>query len=99
MCTIDIGVLSQKRWHKDDSKACVEFNTKHRCRDFDAVRQSALAHQAPDQGPQDFCKPPRRSDDVFETSLDLSEDWGVLGLDFILLMLCSSCGYQEIPRN
>lgn len=51
---------------QDDSQACVDFNTKYRCRNFDGVRQSALVHQAPDQVPQDFCKPPRSSDDVFE---------------------------------
>ena len=47
--------------------AYVDFNTRHKCRNFDAVRQWAFEHQAPEEVPEDYLKPPRSMDDVFET--------------------------------
>ncbi|KAJ8060844.1 hypothetical protein OCU04_009928 [Sclerotinia nivalis] len=41
MCTVDIGVMGQVWVHPETPEAYVDFNTKHRCRDFDAVRDWA----------------------------------------------------------
>ena len=50
MCTVDVGVLGQV-WVQNENdeypRAFVDFNTKHRCRDFAAVREWAEAHQLP----------------------------------------------------
>jgi len=92
--TVDICLLGQKRWHKGDSQACVGFDTRHKCWNFDAVRQWALEHQALDQLPHEFCKPSRSLDDVLRQCLELGERRGVLGLDPILLMLLS---FLQVP--
>ncbi|KAK5139989.1 hypothetical protein LTR04_003219 [Oleoguttula sp. CCFEE 6159] len=65
MCTVDIGVLGQVWWNKDEPTAYPDFNTKHKCRNFDAVRQWAETHQAPDEVPPDYLKPPMDLDHVY----------------------------------
>ncbi|TKA50314.1 hypothetical protein B0A49_11075 [Cryomyces minteri] len=65
MCTVDIGVLGQVWWNKDEPTAYPDFNTEHRCRNFDVVRQWAEAHQAPDEVPLDYLKPPMDLDHVY----------------------------------
>ncbi|MCJ1408302.1 hypothetical protein MMC19_002377 [Ptychographa xylographoides] len=67
MCTVDVGVLGQIWWDKQSPKAYVDFNTRHKCRNFDAVRQWAKEHQAPKEVPDDYLKPPRSLDDVYAT--------------------------------
>ncbi|KIM93703.1 hypothetical protein OIDMADRAFT_137397 [Oidiodendron maius Zn] len=67
MCTVDIGVLGQIWWNREEPMAYVDFNTRHKCRNFDVVRQWAFEHQAPEEVPEDYLKPPRSVDDVFET--------------------------------
>ncbi len=50
MCNPDVGVLGQVWWQPDDETnpmPFVDFNTKHRCRDYEAVRVWAEAHQLP----------------------------------------------------
>ncbi|KAF1952071.1 hypothetical protein CC80DRAFT_508414 [Byssothecium circinans] len=50
MCVTDIGVLGQVWWQPDNQdypEPFVDFNTKHRCRDFEAIRKWAKAHQLP----------------------------------------------------
>jgi hypothetical protein len=45
-----VGVLGQVWWQADtepNPTPFVDFNTKHRCRDFAAVREWAEAHQLP----------------------------------------------------
>ncbi|RII24742.1 hypothetical protein CUC08_Gglean011754 [Alternaria sp. MG1] len=49
-CNPDVGVLGQVWWQADtepNPTPFVDFNTKHRCRDFAAVREWAEAHQLP----------------------------------------------------
>ncbi|KAL5420268.1 hypothetical protein PMIN03_000095 [Paraphaeosphaeria minitans] len=52
MCVPDIGVLGQV-WYKLDSMSqpmpFVDFNTEHRCRDFEGMRAWAERHQLPDE--------------------------------------------------
>ncbi|KAF2104698.1 hypothetical protein NA57DRAFT_70906 [Rhizodiscina lignyota] len=65
MCSVDIGVLGQVWWNKDEPTAFVDFNTRHKCRNFDAVRAWAEKHQLPpqDEAPLDFLEPP--TEDTF----------------------------------
>jgi hypothetical protein len=67
MCTVDIGVLGQIWWNREEPIAYVDFNTRHKCRNFHAVRQWAFEHQAPEEVPVDYLKPPKSLDDVYET--------------------------------
>lgn len=50
MCNPDVGVLGQVWWQPEDEdspSAFVDFNTVHRCRDYEAVRAWAEANQLP----------------------------------------------------
>jgi len=67
MCNVDIGVLGQVWWNKNQPTAYPDFNTQHKCRNFKDVRKWAEAHQAPKVVPPDFLIPPRSLDDVYET--------------------------------
>ena len=62
MCTVDIGVLGQIWVHPDSPEAFVDFNTRHMCRDFEAVRSWAEKRQMPDEVPEDWLQPPRWGD-------------------------------------
>lgn len=66
MCTVDVGVLGQVWVHKGEPKAFTDFNTRHMCRDFEAVRKWAEERQLPESVPGDFLKPPEREKDVFD---------------------------------
>jgi hypothetical protein len=65
MCTVDVGVLGQVWWDKKDPQAFPDFNTKHKCRNFDAIRQWAEEHQAPDEVADDYLLPPASEDAVY----------------------------------
>ena len=43
MCTADYGVLGQ--WWVKDVGPFVDFNTKHKCKNFDDIREWAKRHQ------------------------------------------------------
>lgn len=50
MCSPDIGVFGQVWWQprgEPDPTPFVDFNSKHRCRDFEAIREWAEVHQLP----------------------------------------------------
>jgi len=53
MCTADFGVFGQL-WVKDPPFPFVDFNTKHKCRNFEAIRAWAEENQI-------------KEDDGFET--------------------------------
>ncbi|KAL1638841.1 hypothetical protein SLS58_008546 [Diplodia intermedia] len=67
MCTVDTGVLGQVWFKPSDAplEAFVDFNTRHKCRDFDAVRDWAAARQIPAAVPRDFLQPPAPGDTVY----------------------------------
>lgn len=50
MCVVDVGVLGQI-WYQPEEEQnpipFVDFNTKHKCRDFEAVREWAEKQQLP----------------------------------------------------
>jgi len=71
MCVPDIGVLGQV-WYQPESEPhpipFVDFNTKHRCRDFEAVRAWAERHQVPPESEVDmaaFYEMPKEGDTVY----------------------------------
>ncbi|KAG9232725.1 hypothetical protein BJ875DRAFT_466039 [Amylocarpus encephaloides] len=66
MCRPDTGVLGQVWWDKAAPKAFVDFNTGHKCRNFEAVRKWAEERQIDDSVPEDFLMPPGDSEDVYD---------------------------------
>ncbi|CZR55823.1 uncharacterized protein PAC_05711 [Phialocephala subalpina] len=59
---IDIGVLGQVWWNRDSPSAYPDFDTKHKCRNFEEVRKWAFEHQAPEEVRGDYLKAPRDGD-------------------------------------
>ncbi|KAK4936817.1 hypothetical protein LTR10_022406 [Elasticomyces elasticus] len=61
MCTIDVGVFGQV-WYTPSPgsvpAAFVDFNTQHKCRNFDDIRRWAEVRQLPKDVPEDFLQPP-----------------------------------------
>jgi hypothetical protein len=66
MCKPDTGVLGQVWWDKDFPKAFVDFNTNHKCKNFDAIKQWAEEKQMPENVPEDFLQPPASDDDIYD---------------------------------
>ncbi|KAF2016383.1 hypothetical protein BU24DRAFT_492479 [Aaosphaeria arxii CBS 175.79] len=57
MCVTDVGVLGQVWWQaKDMAKPLpfVDFNTRHKCRDFEAIRKWAEERQLPPESDVDM---------------------------------------------
>lgn len=44
MCKADVGLMTA-RWIKDDPRPYANFNTWHKCRNFDEVLELAYKHQ------------------------------------------------------
>lgn len=65
MCTVDIGVLGQVWIYPDQPEAYVDFNTRHMCRDFEAVRRWAEERQMRENVEEDWLEPPRKGDRVY----------------------------------
>lgn len=56
MCITDVGVLGQVWWQPEEGNPMpfVDFNTKHRCRDYEAIRKWAQEHQLPPESEVDM---------------------------------------------
>lgn len=65
MCTVDTGVLGQIWIYPDNPEPYVDFNTRHRCKNFDDVRLWAQANQLPEDAPADFLEPPAPGDRIY----------------------------------
>jgi hypothetical protein len=65
MCTVDSGVLGQIWIYPENPEPYVDFNTKHRCKNFDALRSWAEANQLPEDLPSDFLEPPAEGDRIY----------------------------------
>jgi hypothetical protein len=63
MCRADVGVFGQVWTQPEDPKPFVDFNTKHKCVNYDAIRGWAEERQLPENVPEDFLEPPN-SDSV-----------------------------------
>lgn len=44
----------------------VDFNTEHKCKNFDAIREWAKERQLPESVQEDFLQPPQMGDRIFE---------------------------------
>lgn len=66
MCTPDTGLLGQVWWDPNAPKAFVDFNTEHKCRDYEAIRSWAEIRQMPEKIPKDFLQPPNSRDEVLK---------------------------------
>ncbi|PSN61033.1 hypothetical protein BS50DRAFT_563171 [Corynespora cassiicola Philippines] len=71
MCTVDVGVLGQVWYqpHNQPPEAFVDFNTVHKCRNFEAIRNWADKHQLPasEDTPLDFLERPKAGDRIWHT--------------------------------
>jgi len=67
MCQPDTGVLGQVWWNKEMPTSFVDFNTDHKCKNFDAIRQWAKERQLPETVPTDFLQPPKMGDLIYDT--------------------------------
>ncbi|TQB68536.1 hypothetical protein MPDQ_003259 [Monascus purpureus] len=65
MCTIDTGVLGQVWLYPDSPQAFVDFNTEHKCKNFEAIRRYAEENQLPAKVPSDFLEPPKEGDRIY----------------------------------
>ncbi|ORY71450.1 tat pathway signal sequence [Pseudomassariella vexata] len=64
ICNVDTGVLGQVWVHPDKPSAFPDFNTEHKCKNYDDVRKWAEVHQAPplEELPPDYLASPQKSD-------------------------------------
>ncbi|KAH8807208.1 hypothetical protein F5884DRAFT_788773 [Xylogone sp. PMI_703] len=67
MCTVDTGMLGQIWWNKTHPNAYPDFNTEHKCKNFETVRKWAEERQAPENPPLDYIKMPLHASQVYET--------------------------------
>jgi len=60
-------VLGQVWWNPEKPTAFVDFNTQHRCKNFDDIRRWAEPRQLPlpENLPPDFLEPPRLDEHVY----------------------------------
>lgn len=65
MCTVDSGVLGQIWIYPENPEPYVDFNTQHRCKNFDAVRRWAEENQLPQDPPSDFLQAPSEGDRIY----------------------------------
>jgi hypothetical protein len=66
MCMPDTGVLGQVWWDPKAPKAFVDFNTEHKCKNYDAIRQWAEERQIPEKVEKDFLQPPKKGDLIYD---------------------------------
>lgn len=68
MCIVDIGVLGQVWIHPAAPEPYVDFNTYHKCRNFEEIRQWAKMRQMPpaDEVPNDWLEPPKVGDTIYD---------------------------------
>ncbi|KAJ0103755.1 hypothetical protein J7T55_001374 [Diaporthe amygdali] len=61
MCNADTGVLGQVWFDHESPTAFPDFNTRHKCKNFDDISRWAVEHQelVPDALPDDYMKEPK----------------------------------------
>ncbi|RDW75716.1 hypothetical protein BP5796_06537 [Coleophoma crateriformis] len=62
MCTTDVGVLGQIWFDPEEPTAYPDFDTKHKCRNFENIRSWAEKNQAPIDPPEGYLKTPGPGD-------------------------------------
>ncbi|KAJ5098958.1 hypothetical protein N7532_005959 [Penicillium argentinense] len=66
MCTADTGVLGQIWVYPDNPEPYADFNSRHRCKNFDEIRQWAEDNQLPENLPEDFLQRPGPGDRIYK---------------------------------
>ena len=66
MCTVDTGVLGQVWINPDSPEPYVDFNTQHRCKNFEKIRHWAEMNQLPINQPIDFLSSPNQGEKIYE---------------------------------
>ncbi|KAJ5740756.1 hypothetical protein N7493_000628 [Penicillium malachiteum] len=66
MCTVDTGIFGQVWIHPENPEPYVDFNTQHRCKNFEKVRHWAEMNQLPTDLPNDFLIPPTQHDTIYD---------------------------------
>lgn len=66
MCAVDTGIFGQIWWNIPQPVAYVDFNTAHKCKNFDAIREWAESRQLPKEPPHDYLQPPQPGDRIYE---------------------------------
>lgn len=66
MCQPDTGVFGQIWWNPKAPKAFVDFNTEHKCKNYEAIRQWAEERQIPEKVEKDFLQHPESEDIIYE---------------------------------
>jgi hypothetical protein len=66
MCTVDTGVAGQVWIYPENPEPFVDFNTRRRCKNFDAIREWAEENQLPENLPADFLQPPAPGDHIYK---------------------------------
>lgn len=64
MCKPDLGFLGQVWYNTSFPSPFVDFNTQHKCRNYEALRQWAEVRQLPVEVPPDFLQPPEAGDEI-----------------------------------
>lgn len=62
MCSVDVGVMGQIWYDQEEALPFVDFNTQHKCRNFDEIREWARVRQAPEETPDDYLVTPFAKD-------------------------------------
>ncbi|ETN46997.1 uncharacterized protein HMPREF1541_01187 [Cyphellophora europaea CBS 101466] len=65
MCRADFSVFGQVWTHPESPKPFVDFNTRHKCVNYDAIRQWAEERQLPKGVPKDFLEPPNEDSRIY----------------------------------
>jgi hypothetical protein len=65
MCRADVGVFGQVWTQPESPKPFVDFNTRHKCVNYDAIRQWAEERQLPESVPEDFLEPPNADSKIY----------------------------------
>lgn len=66
MCKPDLGFLGQVWYNTSSPSPFVDFNTQHRCRNYQSLRQWAEVRQLPEKVAADFLQPPNAGDLIYD---------------------------------
>lgn len=64
MCTVDTGVVGQVWIYPESPEPHVDFESDHKCKNFEDIRQWVQKNQIPEHVPEDFLVQPGPGDQV-----------------------------------
>lgn len=66
MCTVDTGVIGQVWIYPENPEPYVDFNTRHKCKNFEEIRKWTENNQLPESPPEDFLQQPGPDDWIYK---------------------------------